>query len=97
KSNKNIIKQIITGHKPNDDDTSRIRDILVYDIPVSLTSEEILQQLTLWGKTISLQMKQQKKYQTVRLKIELTSFCLIQGNTGSVVSSKVNTQRKKIT
>ncbi|CAG8770060.1 22839_t:CDS:1, partial [Rhizophagus irregularis] len=41
-----------------------IRDILVYDVPVSLTPEEILQQLTLWEKTISLQMKQQKKYQT---------------------------------
>ncbi|EXX50393.1 hypothetical protein RirG_271230 [Rhizophagus irregularis DAOM 197198w] len=86
KSNKNIIQQVITGHKPNDDDTSRIRNILVYDVPVSLTPEEILQQLTLWGKTISLQMKQQKKYQTVRLKIELTSFCLAQfkGNDGLI-------------
>ncbi|GBC32206.2 hypothetical protein GLOIN_2v1846149 [Rhizophagus irregularis DAOM 181602=DAOM 197198] len=44
KSNKNIIQQVITGHKPDDDGTSWIRDILVYDIPVSLTPEEILQQ-----------------------------------------------------
>ncbi|PKK65428.1 hypothetical protein RhiirC2_755063, partial [Rhizophagus irregularis] len=45
---------------------------------------EILQQLTLWGKTILLQTKQQKKYQTVCLKIELISFCLAQfeGNDG---------------
>ncbi|EXX57302.1 hypothetical protein GLOIN_2v1469660 [Rhizophagus irregularis DAOM 181602=DAOM 197198] len=52
KSNKNIIQQVITGHKPDDDGTSRIRDILrlVYDIPVSLTPEEILQQLTLWER-----------------------------------------------
>ncbi|PKC55592.1 hypothetical protein RhiirA1_429486, partial [Rhizophagus irregularis] len=76
----------ITGHKPDDDGTSQIRNILVYDVPVSLTPEEILQQLTLWIKTISLQTKQQKKYQTVHLKIELTSFHLAQfeGNDGLV-------------
>uniref|UniRef100_U9ULD4 Uncharacterized protein n=1 Tax=Rhizophagus irregularis (strain DAOM 181602 / DAOM 197198 / MUCL 43194) TaxID=747089 RepID=U9ULD4_RHIID len=108
KSNKNIIQQVITGIKPDDNGILQIRDILVYDVPVSLTPEEILQQLTLWGKTISLQMKQQKKYQTVHLKIELTSFRLAQfkgndgpvwttdlGDTSSVVSSKVDTQRKK--
>ncbi|PKC52369.1 hypothetical protein RhiirA1_430251 [Rhizophagus irregularis] len=91
KSNKNIIQQVITGHKPDDNGILQIRDILVYDVP-----------------TISLQMKQQKKYQTVHLKIELTSFHLAQfkgndgpvwttdlGDTGSVVSSKVDTQRKK--
>ncbi|CAB5343039.1 unnamed protein product [Rhizophagus irregularis] len=33
KSNKNIIQQVITGHKPGDDGTSQVRDILVYDIP----------------------------------------------------------------
>ncbi|EXX62921.1 hypothetical protein RirG_157200 [Rhizophagus irregularis DAOM 197198w] len=108
KSNKNIIQQVITGIKPDDNGILQIRDILVYDVPVSLTPEEILQQLTLWEKTISLQMKQQKKYQTVHLKIELTSFHLAQfkgndgpvwttdlGDTSSVVSSKVDTQRKK--
>ncbi|GET64409.1 hypothetical protein GLOIN_2v1834849 [Rhizophagus irregularis DAOM 181602=DAOM 197198] len=78
KSNKNIIQQVITGHKPGDDGTSQVRDILVYDIPVSWTPEEILQKLTFWGNTISLQMKQQKKYQTVRLKIELNSLRLTQ-------------------
>ncbi|CAB4426495.1 unnamed protein product [Rhizophagus irregularis] len=78
KSNKNIIQQVITGHKPDDDGTSQVRDILVYDIPVSWMPEEILQKLTFWGNTISLQMKQQKKYQTVRLKIELNSLRLTQ-------------------
>ncbi|EXX55912.1 hypothetical protein RirG_220850 [Rhizophagus irregularis DAOM 197198w] len=78
KSNKNIIQQVITGHKPGDDGTSQVRDILVYNIPVSWTPEEILQKLTFWGNTISLQMKQQKKYQTVRLKIELNSLRLTQ-------------------
>ncbi|CAB4436722.1 unnamed protein product [Rhizophagus irregularis] len=66
------------SHKPTDDDTSRVRDILVYDIPVSWTAEYILQQLMLWGKPIDIQMKHQRKYQTVRLKIELSTFRLAQ-------------------
>ncbi|EXX63684.1 hypothetical protein RirG_150030 [Rhizophagus irregularis DAOM 197198w] len=78
KSNKNLVKNVITGHIPTDDDTSRVRDILVYDIPVSWTPEDILKELTLWGKTISLQMKPQRKYQTLRLKIELSTFQLAQ-------------------
>ncbi|PKY55900.1 hypothetical protein RhiirA4_475734 [Rhizophagus irregularis] len=78
KSNTNQIQNVITGHKPTDDDTSRVRDILVYDIPVSWTPEEILKQLTLWGKTISMQTKPQRKYQTLRLKIELSTFRLAQ-------------------
>ena len=78
KLNKHLIEKVITGHKPADDDTSRVRDILVYDIPVSWTAEYILQQLTLWGKPIDIQMKHQRKYQTVRLKIELSTFRLAQ-------------------
>jgi len=78
KLNKHLIEKVITGHKPADDDTSRVRDILVYDVPVSWTAEYILQQLTLWGKPIDIQMKHQRKYQTVRLKIELSIFHLAQ-------------------
>src|SRR5436309_11442401 len=37
---------------------------------------KILNELTLWGKTISISCKTQRKYQTVRLKIELSSFAL---------------------
>jgi len=48
KSNKNLIQKVITGHKPTDVGPSRVRDILVYDVPVSWTPEEILKQLTLW-------------------------------------------------
>ncbi|UZO01374.1 uncharacterized protein OCT59_012475 [Rhizophagus irregularis] len=33
KLNKHLIEKVITGHKPADDDTSRVRDILVYDVP----------------------------------------------------------------
>jgi hypothetical protein len=50
--------------------------MLVYDIPASWTLEKILNELTLWGKTISLSCKTQRKYQTVRVKIELSSFSL---------------------
>uniref|UniRef100_U9U205 Uncharacterized protein n=1 Tax=Rhizophagus irregularis (strain DAOM 181602 / DAOM 197198 / MUCL 43194) TaxID=747089 RepID=U9U205_RHIID len=71
KSNKNLVQQVITGHIPTDDGTSRVRDILVYDILVSWTPEEILKQLTLWGKTITKwtlkERKQRKKFQaTIR-------------------------------
>ncbi|PKY34800.1 hypothetical protein RhiirB3_454868 [Rhizophagus irregularis] len=45
KSNKNLVKNVITGHILTDDDTSRVRDILVYDILVSWTSEDILKEL----------------------------------------------------
>ncbi|CAB4403567.1 unnamed protein product [Rhizophagus irregularis] len=51
---------------------------MVYDVPVSWTPEDILKELTLWGKTISIQMKPQRKYQTLRLKIELSTFRLAQ-------------------
>ena len=73
-----MAQNVITGHKPTDEDTSRVRDILVYDVLVSLTPEDILKELTLWGKTISLQAKPQRKYQTLRLKIELNTFRLAQ-------------------
>ncbi|POG79373.1 hypothetical protein GLOIN_2v1527177, partial [Rhizophagus irregularis DAOM 181602=DAOM 197198] len=32
KSNKTLIQNVITGHTPTDDDASRVRDILVYDV-----------------------------------------------------------------
>ncbi|RGB21491.1 hypothetical protein C1646_787072 [Rhizophagus diaphanus] len=60
KPDKRILQKIITGHTPSEDDTSRVKDILVYDIPVSWTPEKILQQLTLWEKTISMQTKPQR-------------------------------------
>uniref|UniRef100_U9SKC1 Uncharacterized protein n=1 Tax=Rhizophagus irregularis (strain DAOM 181602 / DAOM 197198 / MUCL 43194) TaxID=747089 RepID=U9SKC1_RHIID len=57
KLNKHLVQQAITGHIPTNEDTLRVRDILVYDILVSWMPEEILKQLTLWGKTISMQTK----------------------------------------
>ncbi|UZO20739.1 uncharacterized protein OCT59_013157 [Rhizophagus irregularis] len=36
KLNKNLIEKVITGHKSTDDDTSKVRDILVYDVPPNL-------------------------------------------------------------
>jgi hypothetical protein len=69
-----VQQKILTGHIPKDEGTRRVRDILIYDIPVSWSPEKILAELNLWGKTISIHCKPQKKYQTVRIKIELTSF-----------------------
>ncbi|PKK68104.1 hypothetical protein RhiirC2_782698 [Rhizophagus irregularis] len=55
--NRNLIEKIITSHKPTDNNTLKVKDILVYNIPVFWMAENILQQLTLWGKPIDIQMK----------------------------------------
>jgi hypothetical protein len=49
-------------------------DLLVYDIPAKWTHEQILSHLILWGNTISLLTRIQRKYQSVRIKIELNDF-----------------------
>ncbi|CAB4439651.1 unnamed protein product [Rhizophagus irregularis] len=43
RSNKNLIEKVITGHKPTDDDTSKVRDILVYDVPIELSTFRLAQ------------------------------------------------------
>ncbi|CAB5395760.1 unnamed protein product [Rhizophagus irregularis] len=42
KSNKHLVQQAITGHIPTNEDTLRVRDILVYYILVFWTPEKIL-------------------------------------------------------
>lgn len=64
--------KVITGYVPENQD--RVRDILLYDIPVSWTAEKILAELTSLGQTMTMSCKVQKKYQTVRVKIALSSF-----------------------
>ncbi|PKB95405.1 hypothetical protein RhiirA5_436781 [Rhizophagus irregularis] len=70
--------QILTGYKEADDQRKQVRDIIVYDIPYTWDVEKILGELTLWGHTIKLSVKQQHKYQTLRVKIVLNSFTLPQ-------------------
>ncbi|RGB36967.1 hypothetical protein C1646_757457 [Rhizophagus diaphanus] len=58
----------------------RIRDIIVYDIPYTWSSKKISAELKLWGNPIKLSIKKQHKYQTLRVKIALSSFSLPQFN-----------------
>jgi hypothetical protein len=68
------LEKIITGHPIPEDRRTKIRDIMIYDIPIEWSYEKILNELTAWGTTISATVKKQKKYQTVRVKIALSSF-----------------------
>jgi hypothetical protein len=68
------LDKIITGHPIPEDRRTKIRDIMIYDIPIEWSYEKILNELTAWGTTISATVKKQKKYQTFRVKIALSSF-----------------------
>ena len=61
--------KILTGYQGQDKE--RIKDILIYDIPSNWTDEDILNHLQSWGKTLQICSKIQRKYQTLRVKIEL--------------------------
>ncbi|PKC15189.1 hypothetical protein RhiirA5_408516 [Rhizophagus irregularis] len=58
----------------------QVRDIIVYDIPYTWDVEKILGELMLWSHTIKLSVKRQHKYQTLKVKIVLNSFTLLQFN-----------------
>ncbi|GES85432.1 hypothetical protein GLOIN_2v1765605 [Rhizophagus clarus] len=64
---------IITGFQPSPI-SKAIRDILIYDIPAKWSNLDILKHLASWGRVISLQVKRQKKYKTVRCKFEMTEL-----------------------
>jgi hypothetical protein len=49
---------------------------MIYDIPIEWSYKKILNKLTVWRTTISITVKKQKKYQTVRVKIALSSFMI---------------------
>jgi len=58
---------------------NHVRDVMVYDIPARYSQEQIANALTSWGRPVSFTTKTQRKYQSVRVKIEmnaptLTSF-----------------------
>ncbi|EXX50409.1 hypothetical protein RirG_271100 [Rhizophagus irregularis DAOM 197198w] len=74
------VTHILTGYKESDDEREQVRDIIIYNIPYTWNVEEILGELTLWGKTIKLSLKWQHKYQTLRVKIVLNSFTFPQFN-----------------
>jgi hypothetical protein len=73
KVGKQDANHVITGYEPDDCNLAWVRDIIVYDVPASWTTQYLLQELRSWGKPISLSRKTQKKYSTVRVKIELVN------------------------
>lgn len=52
-------------------------DILLYDVPASITDEQIMLGFGFWGKLILVTKKLQKKYMTLRVKITLNQQYLI--------------------
>ena len=72
--------------KPNN-----IREVMVYDIPVTAPEELILEQIEKsWGKVIFISCKKQRKYQSVLVKIEFNDFTLGVFENGTWVSSLGN-------
>ena len=46
----------------------------MYDVPIGWSQEKIIANLQAWGDVLSFTIKKQRKYQTLRLKICLSSF-----------------------
>jgi hypothetical protein len=74
KMERNAVLRVMTEHKLTS--YNKVSEILVYDIPATWKPEKILNELTLWEKTISISIKTQQKYHTVRVRTELNSFKL---------------------
>ncbi|CAB4437112.1 unnamed protein product [Rhizophagus irregularis] len=75
-----VIQLFLTGYEAVKDERKRVRDIIVYDIPYTWDLPKILAELKLWGNAIKCSVKRQHKYQTLRVKIALSSFALPQFN-----------------
>ncbi|GBB96228.1 hypothetical protein RclHR1_27020001 [Rhizophagus clarus] len=70
------VEKIIVDTNIPDEKVNNIRDIFVYDVPSSWSHEKILAELKAWGDPISMTVKKQRKYQTLRIKICLSTFAL---------------------
>ncbi|CAB4410478.1 unnamed protein product [Rhizophagus irregularis] len=75
-----VIQLFLTGYEAVGDELERVRDIIVYDIPYTWDLQKIQAELKLWGNAIKCSVKRQHKYQTLRVKIALSSFALPQFN-----------------
>ncbi|GBC11997.2 hypothetical protein GLOIN_2v1871772 [Rhizophagus irregularis DAOM 181602=DAOM 197198] len=80
KSSEPEATQILTGYEAVGEEQERIRDIIVYDIPYTWNLQKIIAELKFWGNAIKCSVKRQHKYQTLRVKIALSSFALPQFN-----------------
>jgi hypothetical protein len=61
--------RILTGHQPPD--RTNLRELMVYNIPNTWTHEQILQALRAWGHVITIDVKVQQKYCTLKVAIVL--------------------------
>ncbi|GES90591.1 uncharacterized protein LOC112597101 [Rhizophagus clarus] len=59
------------SYHPNSSFGQYIYNILVYDIPAKWNNVELLEYLKVWGNIISVMVKKQKKYKTVKCKLEI--------------------------
>jgi len=77
KQDNRVLPKVLTGHVPSKENETKVREMVIYDIPSIWPAEKCLQELNEWGKVISMSAKIQKKFQTLRVKMELTSSMVI--------------------
>ncbi|GBB99265.1 hypothetical protein RclHR1_34690001 [Rhizophagus clarus] len=70
------VEKIYTDFHIPKDRKNNLREIFVYDVLAKWTHEKILAELKSWGDVISMISKRQRKYQTLRLNICLSTFSL---------------------
>ncbi|GBB83984.1 hypothetical protein RclHR1_10630002 [Rhizophagus clarus] len=70
----NEASTVITGYLPANNSQAFIRDIIVYDIPAKWNNYTTINALFAWEKIISMTVKRQKKYKTLRVKLEISQF-----------------------
>ncbi|GBC08717.1 hypothetical protein RclHR1_08340003 [Rhizophagus clarus] len=65
---------VITGYQPAHNSQAFVRNIIVYNILAKWDNYTIINALSAWGKVISMTVKRQKKYKTLRVKLEISQF-----------------------
>ncbi|GBB90980.1 hypothetical protein RclHR1_18050005 [Rhizophagus clarus] len=70
----NKASTVITGYLPAYNSQAFVQDIIVYDIPAKWDNITIINALSEWGKVISMTVKRQKKYKTLRVKFEMVEL-----------------------
>ncbi|GBC01175.1 hypothetical protein RclHR1_00410002 [Rhizophagus clarus] len=70
----NEASTVITGYQPANNSQAFVQDIIIYDIPAKCDNYTTINALSAWGKVISMTVKRQKKYKTLRVKLEILKF-----------------------
>ncbi|GBB90366.1 hypothetical protein RclHR1_01730014 [Rhizophagus clarus] len=55
---------------------NNIQNVMLYDIPITWSSEQILIHLATWGSVLGMSIKMQWKYYIIQLKIMFNDFIL---------------------